>query len=268
MSLLLKQSCCLAVMQSVPAALQRAVLPHHATGSLTKGKLPLQDAGLLALVAAANVVPVPVALPMQDYSRSHNPATASHTALPVKDMLTVCHSPVSHVQSILVQTDGNHENAQNPAWGLPGAKPAAIQEEVRSGLTAATVMPVVESLPGRCRQPHAARKRKHKRRDSSAGVTPEHMLYWVSQADIAAQLRCNDTAGPAEAGLLSEAASANAPNQEECTDVLPGVSAVGQCIIGCQEQSSRIRTEVTGGSKVLCTVEPVLHKSLKRRQCL
>ena len=231
--------------------------------------LPLQDAGLLALVAAANVVPVPIALPIQDYSRSHNPATASHTALLVKDTLTVCPSPapVSHVESILVQTDGTHESAQSLARGLPGAKPAVIQEGVSPGLTAATVMPVVEGLLGRCRQPDAARKRKHKRRDPSAGITPEHMLYWISQADIAAQLRCNDTVGPAEAGLLSEAASAKASSQEECTDMLPAVSGQEQCILGCQDKSSGMWQEMTGGSELLCSVEPVLHRTLKRRQC-
>lgn len=254
---------CHAICTSVTA---KATASWH--GESDQRGLPVQDAGLLALVAAANVTSVPVALPVQDNGRSCHPVTESHTALPVTDKLPVCHSSafVSHVESIQMQTDGTHESAQSLAWGLPGAKPPVFQEGIKSGSTAATVMPVIEASPGRYRQPHAARKRKHKRRDPTAGITPEHMLYWVSQADIAAQLRGNDTAGPAEAGLLSEAASA--PSQEECTDMLSTLSAGQQCMLGCQEQSSRIQQEVTNGSKVLCTVEPVLHKSLKRRQCL
>ena len=238
-------------------------------GRPDRRELPLQDAGLLALVAAANVVSVPAALPIQDFGRSHNPAPVSHTALPVKDKLTVCHSsaPVSHVESLLVQTDSAHKTAQSLPWGLPGAKPAVLQQGVKSGSTAAADVPVVEGLPGRCGQPCAARKRRRKRRDPLAGITPEHMLYWVSQADIAAQLRCDDSAAPVEAGLLSGAASAKAPNQEECADTLPAVSAEEECSQGCQTQSSRMWQEVAGGSKVLCTAEPVLYKSLKRRQC-
>ena len=256
-------------MQSVPAALPSAMLLHHATRKPDQRELLLQDAGLLALVAAANVFPVPIALPKQDYGRSHNPVTVSQTALPVKQRLAVCcpPAPVSHAESVLVQTNGTHEGAQSLAWGMPGALPAVSQEGIKSGSTAATVMPAVEGLPGRCRQPQAARKRKHKRRDPSAGITPEHMLYWVSQADIAAQLRCTDTAIPAEAGL-ADLAKTELPRHEACDSMLPALCAEEQCMLGCQEQSSRMRQDVTPGSKPLCTVEPVLQKSLKRRQCL
>lgn len=209
----------------------------------------LQDAGLLALVAAANVAPVPIALPIQDYGRSHNPVTVSQAAAPLKEKLTDGHSPapVSHVDSVLVQTDGTHEGAQSLAWGMPGALPAVSWEGVKAGSTAATVMPAVEGLRGRCRQPRAARKRKHKRRDPSAGITPEHMLYWVSQADVAAQLRCCHTPSPAEAGLLPDLASTEVQRQPACDSMLPALSAEEQCMQGCQEQGNRMRPEVTVG---------------------
>lgn len=234
-------------------------------GTLFTERLLLQDAGLQALVAAANVLPVPLALPTQDYSRLHNPVTVTKTALPVESGLQEGHqsASVSCVESILAPTD---EGAQEPAWVLPGR---TAQEGVKSASD--TVMPLAEAIPGRCSQPHVARKRKHKRRDASSGITPEHMLYWVTQADIAAQLRCTDEASP-EAGLMPEAASTEAPSQEACSSMLPASSlpdlCAGECILGCQQQGSRTGQETSDASKVCYNVEPVLQKSPKRRQCL
>lgn len=220
--------------------------------------LLLQDAGLLALVAAANVVPVPVALPIQDYGRSHNPVMLSQTALSVKDRPTVCH-PSAGAESAPMQADCTRESCQSPACSLPGV----TQEGVKAAVAAATVLPAAQILPGKYRHPHSARKRKHKRRDPSTGVTPEHMLYWVSQDDIAAQLRCTDTVGPAEAGLLSETTSTEPLSPQECPAMLPAGSAQEKCMLGCWEHSS---SNATGTSNILFTVEPA-QKSLKRREC-
>ena len=238
------------------------MLLRHAKGTLFRERLLLQDAGLLALVAAANVLPVPPALPTQDYSRLHNPVTVTKTALPVQSGQQEGHqsASVSCVENILASTN---DGTQNPAWILPGT---TAQEGVKSASD--TVMPLAEAIPGRCSQPHVARKRKHKRRDASSGITPEHMLYWVSQADIAAQLRCTDEASH-EAGLFPEAASTEAPSQEACSSMLPASSLPdGECISGCQQQGNRTRQDATDASKVCNNVEPVLQKSLKRRQCL
>lgn len=220
--------------------------------------LLLQDAGLLALVAAANVVPVPDALPIQDYSRSQKPVMLSQTAPTISDKPTVCH-PSATVDNAPTQADSTHERSQSLACSLP----AVTQEGVKAAVPAAAVLPAAQVLPGKYRQPHAARKRKHKRCDPSTGVTPEHMLYWVSQADIAAQLRCIDTVGPAETGLLSEAASVETLSQQECPSTLQAGSAEEKCIFGWEQISGT----ANGSSNRSHTVEPA-SKSLKRRQCL
>ena len=56
-----------------------------------------------------------------------------------------------------------------------------------AGKTAATAVCKQRGVRGGRRAP-----KKHPR------ITPEHMLYWVSQADIAMELRCNDIDTPPE----------------------------------------------------------------------
>lgn len=195
---------------------------------------------------------MPDTLPKQDYGRSNNPVMLSQTALTVKDKPTVCYSSAT-VESALMQAVCTHDSSQSLACSLPGV----TQEGVKAAVAAATVLPAAQVMPGRYRQPHAARKRKHKRCEHAIGVTPEHMLYWVSQADIAAQLQCIDTDGPAEAGWLAEAASTAPSSPQECPSMLPAGSAKEKCISGC----------VAGISNGSHTVEPAT-KALKRRQCL
>ena len=218
---------------------------------------------MLALVAAANVVPVPDALPKQDYGRSQHPVMLSQTALTVKDKPTVC-DPSAAVESAPMQADCTHDSPQSLACTLPVATPAIPQKGVKAATAAAIVLPAAQVLPGKYRQPHTARKRKHRRYNSSTGVTPEHMLYWVSQADVAAQLRCIDTVGPAEAGWVSGAASTALPSPQECPSILPAGSAEEKYILGCVEPSSGPAAGISNRSH---TVEPAT-KALKRRQSL
>lgn len=229
----------------------------------------LQDAGLLALVAAANMVPMPAALPA-DNNRP-NTISRTKTILPVNSSLTACHQSASVRQRSTVVTDADELGAQAPAFVLPCTALAMDQEELPA---ASDVVPTAAApLPGKCRQPQAARRRKKKRHGPSTGVTPEHMLYWVSQADVAAQLRCTETACSAASVLLPEAASTEGSTQEVCASSVPGAvspawSAEEQCNAGCQPQSSRTPEIPSAAGATHCTVKPVvLHKPVKRKHC-
>ena len=233
----------------------------------TKEGCLLQDAGLLALVAAANVEPVPTALPV-DSGRLPGAANITTHVLPVDSSLLACHQPASVQQGTAVQAkraDADESGAQEPAGPLPCKGNAVDQDGVAAA--SAAVLAAADPLPGRYKQPQPARRRKQKRRDPSAGVTPEHMLYWVSQADVAAQLRCTDTVCSAAAVLLPEAGGAI---QDACTSLLPCplLPAEQQCTATrCQQQTSRIAGNSSAASTLHCAIEPViLHKSSKRRQ--
>ena len=230
----------------------------------------LQDAGLLALVAAANVEPVPTALPVGSV-RLPIASVMTTTVLPVDSSLLACHQPASVQRGTAVQADDAGESgAQEPAWALPCKGNAVDQDGVAAA--SAAVLPAADPLPGRYKQPQTARRRKQKRRDPSAGVTPEHMLYWVSQADVAAQLRCTDTVCSAAAVLLPGAAVTGEPTQEACSSLLPCPLLPAEqqrTATRCQQHASRILENSSAASTLHGTLEPViLHKSSKRRQCL
>lgn len=190
------------------------------------------------------------------------------TVSPLDRNLAACYQSAPATQgTAALAEDAAESGAQNPGGVLPCrrlANPSFNQD----GLQAASA---AEPLPGRCRQPQAARKRKQKQRDPSTGVTPEHMLYWVSQADVAAQLRCTDAACSAAAVLLPEAALAGGLVQEACSSVLPSPLSPTeqQRTAGYQQQTSRIVEVACVASTPHCIVEPaILQNSLKRRQCL
>ena len=51
---------------------------------------------------------------------------------------------------------------------------------------------VRKAIKDAVQKPRGARGGRRASRKLVQGITPEHMMYWVSQADIAAQLRCKD----------------------------------------------------------------------------
>ena len=108
----------------------------------------MQDAGLLALVAAAQVTEVPLTIQ---------------------------------------QTDNNS----------PGLQPSALTANgaCLSGLAAAGQKPLVAAAGAgktAAKKGRGVRGGRRAPKKRIAGISPEHMLYWVSQADIAMQLRCED----------------------------------------------------------------------------
>ena len=108
----------------------------------------MQAAGLLALVAAAQVTEVPLTIQ---------------------------------------QTDSN----------IPGLQPSALTDNGASlsGLVAAGQKPLAAAaVAGKtaAKKGRGVRGGRRAPKKRIAGISPEHMLYWVSQADIAMQLRCED----------------------------------------------------------------------------
>lgn len=65
----------------------------------------------------------------------------------------------------------------------PAEQQFISQEEVRLGAAPSSLQ-----MPG-------LRAAKRVPADVMTGLTPEHMLYWVSQADVAQQLRCTEAQG-------------------------------------------------------------------------
>jgi len=129
----------------------------------------LQDAGLLALVAAAQVADVPSSLHMQPEA-----GPSGLRQLPYKE---------GHLMAV---TAASHKPHANEAIAQTVKAAVSKQRGVRGGR-------------------RAPRKRV-------SGITPEHMLYWVLQADIAVQLRCEQTDGvvsmPKESDMPSESDAA------------------------------------------------------------
>lgn len=130
-----------------------------------------QDAGLLALVAAAQVADVPLLL---------------------------------HTQ---------------PAAGPSGLQQLPYKEGHLMGMTAAghphaheAVAHTVKAAVSKQRGVRGGRRASRKR---ISGITPEHMLYWVLQADIAVQLRCEQTDG-----IVSMAQESDVPSQSNAAEVL------------------------------------------------
>jgi len=122
----------------------------------------LQDAGLLALVAAAQIADVP---------------------------------PSLHAQ--------------------PEAGPSGLQQlPYKEGhLMAVTFNAAVSKQRGVRGGRRASRKR-------ISGITPEHMLYWVLQADIAVQLRCEQTDG-----VVSMSQESDMPSESNAADALEAGNA-------------------------------------------
>lgn len=121
-----------------------------------------QEAGLLALVAAAQNASVPSAL--------HEPTdismldTATASGLPEAALVVPC-------GDVILESPSGQKPTPSSAAGRTAATAVCKQRGVRGGRRA---------------------PKKHPR------ITPEHMLYWVSQADIAMELRCNDIDTPPE----------------------------------------------------------------------
>lgn len=190
------------------------------------------------------------------------------TAPPLDSSLTACHQSASAKQGTAVHAKDAAESGPQNAVGVLPCSRLAVTSVNQDGLKAASA---ADPLPGRCRQPQAGRKRRQKRRDPSTGVTPEHMLYWVSQADVAEQLRCTDAVCSAAAVLLPEAALAGDSVQEACSSVLPNPLSPTdqQCAAGCQQQTSRTVEVPCAACTPHCIAEPaILQNPFKRRQCL
>ena len=81
-----------------------------------------------------------------------------------------------------------------------------------------------------------------------AGVTPEHMLYWVSQADVAQQLRCTEAQGAdavaASHQVLADplgaapAEEASHPVQDSAVAALPDAAMAE--IVACQPEEQKV----------------------------
>lgn len=108
----------------------------------------MQDAGLLALVAAAQVTEVPLTIQ---------------------------------------QTDSSIPGLQPSALTANGASLSGLAAAGQKPLVAAAVAGKTAAKKGR-----GVRGGRRAPKKRIAGISPEHMLYWVSQADIAMQLRCED----------------------------------------------------------------------------
>ena len=146
----------------------------------------VQDAGLLALVAAAQIADVPTSL---------------------------------HTQ---------------PAAGPSGLQQLPYMEEHLLAITAVGQEPhgheaVAHSVKAAVSKQRGVRGGRRASRKRLSGITPEHMLYWVLQADIAVQLRCEQTDGAVsmaqESDMPSESGAAEVLEADDAavavTDVLP-----------------------------------------------
>jgi len=131
-----------------------------------------QDAGLLALVAAAQTADVPSSLHTQP-----EVSPSGLQQLPYKD---------GHLMGM---TAAGHEPHAHDADAQTVKAAVSKQRGVRGGR-------------------RAPRKR-------ISGITPEHMLYWVLQADIAVQLRCEQNDG-----VVSMAKESDMPSESDTAAVL------------------------------------------------
>ncbi|DBB00787.1 hypothetical protein WJX77_001536 [Trebouxia sp. C0004] len=129
-----------------------------------------QDAGLLALVAAAQIADIPL------HAQSAA-GTSGLQQLPYKEGYSM-------------------------GMSAAGQEPHALQA------FAHTVKAAVSKQRGARGGRRAARKR-------ISGITPEHMLYWVLQADIAVQLRCEDNDC-----VVSMAKESDMPSESDAAEVL------------------------------------------------
>jgi len=86
-----------------------------------------------------------------------------------------------------------------------------------AGLLAVVAAAQVADVPSSLRaQPEVgARGGRRAPRKRLRGITPEHMLYWVLQADIAVQLRCGDSDG-----VVSMAQESDMPSKSDASAVL------------------------------------------------
>ena len=132
----------------------------------------MQDAGLLALVAAAQIADVPSTLHIQPEA-----GPSGLQQWPYKE---------GHLMAVT----------------------AVGQESHAHEAVAHTVKAAVSKQRGVRGGRRAARKR-------ISGITPEHMLYWVLQADIAVQLRCEQTDG-----VVSMAQESDMPSASNAAAVL------------------------------------------------
>ena len=218
---------------------------------------------MLALVAAAYVVPVPSAPPSQQHSQHQ------HISMSAVSTLRAPHQPVAAVQLVSVPAppDPAEGAAQGASWVLPCTASHGTEP-----YTAAAARADANALPSQRKQPHSARRRRRKRQDSfPTGITPEHMLYWVSQADIAAQLRCTDGICPDESGPLACASATESSRQAQAFSPMPvltpalDVDQLQQHNAASQTQALSPESTCTG---VHSAGRPVsVQKPLKRRQC-
>ncbi len=137
----------------------------------------LQDAGLLALVAAAQIADVPPSLHAQPEA-----GPSGLQQLPYKE---------GHLMAVTAV--GQEPHAQEAVAHTFNAA-VSKQRGVRGGR-------------------RASRKR-------ISGITPEHMLYWVLQADIAVQLRCEQTDG-----VVSMSQESAMPSESNAADALEAGNA-------------------------------------------
>lgn len=99
----------------------------------------------------------------------------------------VAAAQVTEVPLTIQQTDSN----------IPGLQPSALTDNGASlsGLVAAGQKPLAAAaVAGKtaAKKGRGVRGGRRAPKKRIAGISPEHMLYWVSQADIAMQLRCED----------------------------------------------------------------------------
>lgn len=143
----------------------------------------LQDAGLLALVAAAQIADIPASLHTQPEA---GPSGLQHW--PYKE---------------------GHLTGTSAASQEPHAREAVVH-------TVKAAVSKQRGVRGGRRAP-----RKH-----ISGITPEHMLYWVLQADIAVQLRCEQTDG-----VVSTSKDSDMPSESGAAVVLEAGDAAVEFVI-------------------------------------
>ncbi|DBA78474.1 hypothetical protein WJX79_008004 [Trebouxia sp. C0005] len=142
-----------------------------------------QDAGLLALVAAAQIADIPASLHTQPEA---GPSGLQHW--PYKE---------------------GHLTGTSAASQEPHAREAVVH-------TVKAAVSKQRGVRGGRRAP-----RKH-----ISGITPEHMLYWVLQADIAVQLRCEQTDG-----VVSTSKDSDMPSESGAAVVLEAGDAAVEFVI-------------------------------------
>ena len=227
----------------------------------------LQDAGLQALVAAANVVSVPSTVLDHECNRTSASGSSVLGIAPPGDSRLAPH-PTLSVSAMAAafkpgQAQRVESSAQTASWLLPCA--ATLQEGLATSSVA--VKQDADTPSSKHKQLSGAKRRRKKRRDPAAGVTPEHMLYWVSQADVAAQLQCNDAVRPSEAASPLAEASAHEVNTSTAATLLPMTARLQQCH-GDSQQNDRTQGECNRLSRLQGSVPPVPEQDChKRRQC-